>query len=244
MDAFRCSLPSDVASDQTKDRLCAIGQYQALETGQALPADAHEDLLVFVSSGAAKLTARSTPITPAKSKAATDSAHCNHVLAFHFAGDIVSVLRRTGGDFSLIALNPTDLVVFSASQFLDVAQDDPVVIRSVLTRSLQFLHRSRTRMMQLGYKSARQRLAGFLLSMAKRLCGCTQGECEFSLPMSRRDIADSLGLTIETVSRQFAELREAGLVTTKGRSGVRLTDMAALAIEAGLESSIQIQSEV
>jgi len=51
--------------------------------------------------------------------------------------------------------------------------------------------------------------------------------------MSRRDIGDSLGLTIETVSRQFSELREAGLVETEGRSIVRFIDLEKLAGEAG-----------
>jgi CRP/FNR family transcriptional regulator, anaerobic regulatory protein len=103
----------------------------------------------------------------------------------------------------------------------------------VLTRSLQALHRSRTRMMQMGHKSAAARIADFLVSMAERLSGTAQGPCAFALPMSRRDIGDSLGLTIETVSRQLTELREAGLVETEGRSKVALTDVAALARIAG-----------
>jgi CRP/FNR family transcriptional regulator len=107
----------------------------------------------------------------------------------------------------------------------------------VLTRSLQALHRSRTRMMQLGHKSARQRIADFLVSMAERLTdstgGTAGGACRLILPMSRRDIGDSLGLTIETVSRQFTELREAGLIETRGRSLVQLRDLAALAQAAG-----------
>jgi len=69
--------------------------------------------------------------------------------------------------------------------------------------------------------------------MAERLADCTAGPCEIALPMSRRDIGDSLGLTIETVSRQLTELREAGLVATEGRSRVCLSDVAALAQLAG-----------
>ncbi|MEL7447515.1 MAG: helix-turn-helix domain-containing protein, partial [Pseudomonadota bacterium] len=101
------------------------------------------------------------------------------------------------------------------------------------SRSLQALHRSRTKMMRLGHKSARQRVSDFLYSMAERLCGCSTGTCELTLPMSRRDIGESLGLTIETVSRQFTELKEIGLVETQGRSIVRLLDLNALALEAG-----------
>jgi CRP/FNR family transcriptional regulator len=127
--------------------------------------------------------------------------------------------------------------VFPAEQFLDIAQNNPAVLRSVLARSLQALHRSRTRMMQMGHKSAQQRIADFLVSMAERLAGCTTGACAFALPMSRRDIGDSLGLTIETVSRQLTELREAGLLETEGRSKVCLSDVSALARLAGKSGS-------
>ena len=88
-------------------------------------------------------------------------------------------------------------------------------------------------MMQMGHKSAAARLADFLVGMAERLADCTAGTCAFALPMSRRDIGDSLGLTIETVSRQLTELREAGLVRTEGRSKVCISDISALARIAG-----------
>lgn len=233
MDMFRAAIPFESQASAIGDRLCAIGQYRALARGTELPVDVAEDRLVFIASGAAKLVATSPSTKPCLDTTKGEQTVNRHVLAFHFPGDIVSVLRQVDGDFRLVALKDAELVIFSSNQFLDVAQDDPAVIRSVLATSLQALHRSRTRMMQMGHKSARQRIADFLLTMAERVCGCTDGACEFALPMSRRDIGDSLGLTIETVSRQFADLRQAGLVTTKGRSGVCLKDIDALASEAG-----------
>lgn len=222
MEAFRDALPPGTGDALTADRLCAIGYCLHLSKGEELPPDPHEDRLVYLASGSAKLAAQASAPAPS-----------GQVLAFHFGGDVISVLRQSDGDFRLVALTDCDLVVFPADRFLDIAQDDPAVLRSVLTRSLQALHRSRTRMMQMGHKSAGARIADFLVSMAERLTGCTQGPCAFALPMSRRDIGDSLGLTIETVSRQLTELREAGLVTTEGRSKVCLSDVAALARIAG-----------
>ena len=231
MAAFRAAVPFGNGPLDTADRLCAVGRYSFVARGDELPGNRDEDRIVYIASGSAKLVAQSSCINGnGNSAERTISAH---VLAFHFTGDIVSVLRQNDADVRLIALTDLDLVVFPANLFLDVAQDDPVVLRSVLTRSLQALHRSRTKMMQLGHKSARQRIADFLVSMADRLCDCAAGPCEFSLPMSRRDIGDSLGLTIETVSRQFTELRDCGLVETEGRSCVRLTDVGQLAVEAG-----------
>jgi len=226
LEQFRAALPAGTGVGRVADGLCALGEAAQLERGEELAPDPETDRLVWLASGAAKLVARGA--TPSAA-----GAPGGQVLAFHFAGDLVSVLRQKDGDFRLVALTPCDLVIFPSDRFLDHAQGDPAVLRSVLTRSLQALHRSRTRMMQMGHKSAAARLADFLVSMAERLTGKTQGPCAFALPMSRRDIGDSLGLTIETVSRQLTELREAGLVATEGRSKVALTDVAALARIAG-----------
>lgn len=230
MEAFRDALPPGTGDGLTADRLCAIGFCLHFVKGEELAPDAREDRLVYIAHGSAKLAAQ--PLADAPS---------GQVLAFHFAGDMISQLRQSAsdawGDFRLVALSDCHLVVFPADRFLDIAQSDPAVLRSVLARSLQALHRSRTRMMQMGHKSAQQRIADFLVSMAERLANCTSGACAFALPMSRRDIGDSLGLTIETVSRQLTELREAGLVETEGRSKVCLSNVDALARLAGRQHS-------
>lgn len=236
---FRAALPDGTGKGVIADRLCAVGTAVHCERGEELAPDSAADRLVWIASGSAKLVAPPAAVLPGAVTANVAAAHpaSGQVLAFHFAGDLVSVLRRNNGgawgDFRLVALTPCDFVIFPAERFLDAAQDDPVVLRSVLTRSLQAVHRSQTRMMQMGHKSAAARIADFLVSMAERLGGATSGPCAFSLPMSRRDIGDSLGLTIETVSRQLTELREAGLVTTQGRSKVALSDIGALARIAG-----------
>lgn len=224
--AFRAALPSGTGEGETADLLCAIGRTALLVRGETLAPDQQDDRLVYLAAGSAKLVA---PVA--------SGGPLSQVLAFHFGGDLISVLRQSAdeawGDFRLVALSDCDLVIFPAERFLDIAQSDPAVLRSVLTRSLQALHRSRTRMMQMGHKSARQRIADFLVSMGERLTDCTSGACAFVLPMSRRDIGDSLGLTIETVSRQLTELREVGLVVTQGRSKICLSDISALARIAG-----------
>ncbi len=232
--AFRDALPLGTRLAPTADRLCALGTPAHLAKGQQLAPDPDDDRLVFIASGSAKLVA---PATMGARTGPGAGLPINQVLAFHFGGDLVSVLRQSDADFRLVSLSPCELVIFPADRFLDAAQADPAVLRAVLTRSLQALHRSRTRMMQMGHKSAGARIADFLVSMAERLADCTAGACVFSLPMSRRDIGDSLGLTIETVSRQLTELRDAGLVATEGRSKVCLCDVAALARIAGRQAA-------
>ena len=231
MDRFRAAMPVGSRNCGIGDQLCAVGQYRSLKAGEELPVDPAEDRLVFVASGVTKLVAK-LPMMPGgllnQNGSTTRLGGKTQVLAFHFPGDIISVLREADGDYRVVALEETDLVVFFSEQFLDVAQEDPAVIRSMIASSIQALHASRTGMMQLGHKCAGERVGEFLASMAERLCGCTRGPCEFALPMSRRDIADSLGLTIETVSRQFAELRETGLIATEGRSIIRVKQLDTL----------------
>jgi len=83
---------------------------------------------------------------------------------------------------------------------------------------------SRDMSVLLGRKTAQERVATFLTSMAERIGKQNDDGVSLSLPISRREIADSLGLTIETVSRQFTELRELGIIDTNGRSDVTILD--------------------
>ena len=223
---FRAALPAGTGDAPTADRLCELGLALHLAKGDQLAPDPRDDRLVWIADGAVKLVAPNGQGTPG-----------GQVLAFHFARDLVSVLRQSDGhsrgDLRLVALTDSNMVIFPADRFLDTAQADAAVLRAVLSRSLQALHRSRKRMMQMGHKSAATRIADFLVSMAERLADCTSGRCAFALPMTRRDIGDSLGLTIETVSRQLTELREAGLLATEGRSRIALSDVEALARIAG-----------
>jgi CRP/FNR family transcriptional regulator len=94
-------------------------------------------------------------------------------------------------------------------------------------------------MLLLGRKSASEKLATFLLDMSERLIPstCTEpGEPtlrRFSLPFSRQQVADVLGLTIETVSRQFTRLKADGVIDLPSRREVQILDREALVAEAG-----------
>ncbi|GAB6139781.1 fumarate/nitrate reduction transcriptional regulator Fnr [Methylosoma difficile] len=79
----------------------------------------------------------------------------------------------------------------------------------------------------LGHRSARERVATFLLMLSRRYDALGLSSTEFNLSMRRQDIANFLGLTIETVSRQLAELSREGVITIKQR-GVQINDPAML----------------
>jgi CRP/FNR family transcriptional regulator len=94
------------------------------------------------------------------------------------------------------------------------------------------LDRTRQWMILLGRKSANGRVAAFLREMATRLPSPSAERgpegIRFELPFGRQDIADLLGLTIETVSRQITRLRDEGVIATPGRRSVVILDVAAL----------------
>jgi CRP/FNR family transcriptional regulator len=131
--------------------------------------------------------------------------------------------------------------VFSRRDFDAFAREHPKLEHKLLERTLGELDRTRRWMLLLGRKSASEKLASFLLELADRM---TPATCEISfeeepqqthieLPFSRQQIADVLGLTIETVSRQFTRLKNEGIVDLPSRREVVILDHDALVAEAG-----------
>lgn len=200
--------------------LAALAQDVRVERGRSAPLDHRRDLFVYVAHGSTKLVASA-------------SGGREQIVAFHFAGDIVSVPADAWHSYSLTALEPAHLLVFSAADLLAAVAAEPALVGGLLRRVLTALHRCRDKAVGLGRKNAGERVASFLIGMAERIGRRSGDEVAMDLPMSRRDIADSLGLTIETVSRQFSDLRAAGWLRTQGRSHVRLVNPRTWASRAG-----------
>ena len=90
-------------------------------------------------------------------------------------------------------------------------------------------------MVLLGRKSAREKIASFLLMLSRRAVQRGQNADPVSVPMSRNDIGDYLGLTTETVSRNFTQLKQSGDISLLPGGKVELADRARLeAISEGL----------
>jgi CRP/FNR family transcriptional regulator, nitrogen fixation regulation protein len=144
--------------------------------------------------------------------------------AFHFAGDCfgleAGLERRTTAE----ALTETVVKVVKRSALTERALDDADVARRLWRLTAQDLRRMQDHVLMLGRRSATERVAGFLLDLAER--SATPGVVD--LPMSRQDIADYLGLTIETVSRTFTQLQGAGSLHLSTSRHVVLADREAL----------------
>ena len=218
--SFATSVLPDGLDEEVARCLQALGRQTALADQAQVEGVPGDDTLVFLARGAAKLV-----------------AHASHereqVVAFHFAGDLLTLPSRGAHSYSLEALGRCELLSFGYAEFLRCAGAEVQVLRQLLERSGISLRRSREKALTLGRKSAVERIASFLLSMAERIGTPTDCGTALVLPMSRRDIADSLGLTIETVSRQFTLLREQGVIATQGRSGVLLRSLDALELRSG-----------
>ena len=88
-------------------------------------------------------------------------------------------------------------------------------------------------MLLLGRKTARERVASFLALQSRQGAPCGQARRHFTLPMTRGDIADYLGLTIETVSRTLTKLRSEGLIDVLAQSEIGIRDPSGLEDLAG-----------
>src|SRR3990167_174597 len=144
---------------------------------------------------------------------------------FHLAGDIFGLEPGEQHRFSAEAVEDASVVMFRRRRFAAIAQEDPSLGDQVMASLMHNLERAHDHMMLLGRKSAQERIATFLLDMSKRIA---KGD-SFDLPMQRSDIADHLGLTIETVSRTLTQFARDGLIKlAAARRSVVLCDKAAL----------------
>jgi CRP/FNR family nitrogen fixation transcriptional regulator len=145
--------------------------------------------------------------------------------AFHLAGDIFGLETGEEHRFSADAVDAAKIVAFRRRRFETLAHDDPELGDQVMSSMMRSLERAHDHMMLLGRKTAQEKVASFLLDMARRV---SKGD-QFDLPMQRTDIADHLGLTIETVSRTLTQFAREGLIKLAAASrSVVLCDKAAL----------------
>jgi CRP/FNR family transcriptional regulator, nitrogen fixation regulation protein len=127
--------------------------------------------------------------------------------SFYLPGDIFGL--EVGGEHtsSAEAVADSKIQVISRSAVVTLAGRDKEIARQLWRMTATELQRAQNHIMLL-VKTAQERVVGFLLDMAERNLGAS----EFDLPMSRQDIADYLGLSIETVSRTVTQLENSGAI--------------------------------
>lgn len=139
------------------------------------------------------------------------------ISAFHLAGEMFGFEPDATHHFFAEAINTTGVRIFRIPSSTDMS-------RQLLPLALKGMARAQEHLLVLGRQSAMERVAAFLIEMAERQGGLRQVD----LPMSRLDIGDYLGLTIETVSRVFTRLKEKGVIRLIGLRSVEILSRNAL----------------
>jgi CRP/FNR family nitrogen fixation transcriptional regulator len=136
---------------------------------------------------------------------------------FYLPGDIFGLETGEAHVFSAEAIGEATVIVVKRKPLMALAERDGEVARQLWASTAAELSRAQSRLLLL-IKSAHERVAGFLLEMAAR--GPRRDRID--LPMTRQDIAEYLGLTIETVSRTFTSMQDAALIElAASRRGLR-----------------------
>lgn len=153
------------------------------------------------------------------------------VLDFLFAGDFLGLNAKGRYPYTAEAIAETALCCFPRPKFMALSAGMPKMMARLLGLFQGKAIASQNRNADLARKTPPERLAAFLVEMARR-CGAKKAAGTLRLPMSRADIADYLGLTVETVSRTFTRFKTDGLIALDNPGRVRLKNEAALKVLA------------
>ena len=207
--------------------LNAIGRRRNLAAGESLMWEGGDSIVVAnVVEGVLKLST------------GTEDGR-EQIVGVVYPSDFIGRPFGATTGYGVTALTDARVCVFGRADFDAFARTHPNLQHKLLERTLDELDRTRRWMLLLGRKSASERVATFLLEMSERLMplGCSDWPDQplkaLALPFSRQQIADILGLTIETVSRQFTRLKADGLIDLPSRREVTILDRGALLAETG-----------
>ncbi len=163
------------------------------------------------------------------------------IVGLLFASDFVG--RAFDGDWPFAAEAATDvaLCTFPRPEFEKLLLSAPALEHHLLVAALDELDAARDWMLLLGCKTAEEKVASFLLFIAKRSArhgACLEpqhGQPQFELPISRSDMAAYLGTTVETISRQITRLKTENIIRLTDMHHFIVPDLGRLAAAAGLD---------
>ena len=144
---------------------------------------------------------------------------------------------REQAAYTVTATSDLLLCCFRRKPFEKLLQDNPRVASRLLEMTLDELDAARDWLLLLGRKSAREKIASLLVILARREAALIKrrpaGRIAIELPLTREAMADYLGLTLETVSRQVSALRREGVIALEGKRRVIVPSFARLVLESG-----------
>lgn len=154
--------------------------------------------------------------------------------------DFIGRPGRTSSPYDVTAVSDVTLCCFRRRPFEELMARTPHIGQRLLDMTLDELDAAREWMLILGRKTAREKIASLLSIIARRDAAvqmrAAHGRMTFDLPLTREAMADYLGLTLETVSRQMSALKRDGVIELEGKRHVTVPDMDRLMEEAGDDS--------
>lgn len=151
-----------------------------------------------------------------------------HVASFYFPGDMLGYCCVGAHSFSAQALTPVRVRRIPRASLERLLDQKPDIARKLLKLAAEELTATRDHLLCIASKSAEAKMAAFLLALSRRNEAAGEDPTRVSLPMTRVDIGDYLGLTIETVSRTLSKLKRVGIIALPRTSLVVLRDMERL----------------
>lgn len=158
------------------------------------------------------------------------------IVALQFAPDLVGRPFDTQNKTSVEAATEVRLCSFPIKALEELIAESPDLEHRLHQQNLRELDEARDLLLSLGRKSASERVASFIYFIACHIdpdSATGQATLQFQIPLKRSDIADFLGLTLETVSRQMTKLRQAGVISIIDRRSILITNPAKLERLAG-----------
>ncbi|MCB1311619.1 MAG: Crp/Fnr family transcriptional regulator [Sedimentitalea sp.] len=208
--------------------LDAIKYYRSFEAGQTIIWSGDKmDFVGSVVSGIATLTQ-------------TMEDGRTQMVGLLLPSDFVGRPGRDGAPYDVVATTDIMMCCFRKKPFEQLMMTTPHIAHRLLEMTLDELDAAREWMLVLGRKTAREKIASLLSIVARRDASLDArrpgGPMIFDLPLTREAMADYLGLTLETVSRQMSALKRDGVIRLEGKRHVTVPDMGRLMEEAGDDS--------
>jgi CRP/FNR family transcriptional regulator len=164
-----------------------------------------------------------------------------HIVGLLFPGEFLGQSLNPRHTYSAEAATDVDLCAFPKPPFESFLKLHPELERHIFEMTVRELDVCRDWTLLLGRKCSYERVAGFLLMMAWRMPDMGAGQrsgnsAQFELPFTRAELADYLGLTLETVSRQFSHLKNKRVIGLPSSRHVTIPDVELLSAVAKMES--------
>jgi len=210
-------------SDAELSGLNEIAHHRHFSAGQIIMSDEESALfLAALRLGVVKLTRKS----PDRGR---------EIVGLLFPPDFFGHAFTKMNPYFAEAVTNVDICCFPRTAFEDVVKENRDLEHRLYYYTVHEINAERDWMFVLSRKTAEKKVASFLLPLARRsqIIGCAYVAVEIDLPLSEAELADTLGLTVESVSSQFASLEERGHIKLQKKRKIMVPDYDALAKFAG-----------